>query len=253
MAAADVLTATGGLPPSAFSLLPQDAYFPSFTSINDTILPHPDDHSNFYVDGAFDPLLKDLGPNQYGKLQYNYADPGVGQNVHFEDQLEGQGLGELLELQCDCVAICCCAHTVDSWFQDVVTPDPIERVQTSLPSINTANIQDGRGSSTRASLNNVIEDDSFAERRPKKPTPQKFAHPPVAYRAAPAEMKAERSRPAFTSSAKIALDDLFQLEPYPDDAEITSIAENTKMTIKQVKTWFSNKRSRSQRSGMRPV
>ena len=53
--------------------------------------------------------------------------------------------------------------------------------------------------------------------------------------------------------AKKILNDSFQLEAYPDKMEISSIAKKTKMTIKQVRTWFGNKRRRTIPTGMHLV
>ncbi|QDS72128.1 hypothetical protein FKW77_003903 [Venturia effusa] len=81
---------------------------------------------------------------------------------------------------------------------------------------------------------------------PLAEAPGETPHEFLTRKAVPAESKAGKRRSAFSSEAKAALENSFRIEPYPDAAEIASIAKRGKMSTKQVKTWFSNKRNRSQ-------
>lgn len=72
-----------------------------------------------------------------------------------------------------------------------------------------------------------------------------FNEPTRADGAAPAVMKARRGRATLPNNAKKILKESFNIEPYPDSLEVSSIAKASQMTIKQVKTWFTNKRNRT--------
>jgi hypothetical protein len=54
----------------------------------------------------------------------------------------------------------------------------------------------------------------------------------------------KRSR-TISDHAKSYLEEAFQLEPYPEKEEMSSIAERANVTVKQARTWFANKRNRT--------
>lgn len=54
--------------------------------------------------------------------------------------------------------------------------------------------------------------------------------------------KSKRTR--ITKAAKKILNDHFLINPYPNDAETSSLSRTTQLTGRTIKTWFSNSRSR---------
>jgi hypothetical protein len=57
-----------------------------------------------------------------------------------------------------------------------------------------------------------------------------------------------RNRPL--KAVRAILEDSFKMEVYPDKTETDTIAQRTKMTFKQVRQWFRNKRRRTKPEGM---
>jgi len=57
----------------------------------------------------------------------------------------------------------------------------------------------------------------------------------------------QRFRP--TGRVKKVLEDVFRMELYPNKRELESLAHKTKMSLKQVREWFRNKRRRTSEEG----
>jgi hypothetical protein len=70
---------------------------------------------------------------------------------------------------------------------------------------------------------------------------KEISEPPLAM------SKPQRSKPA--ARARKILERFFSIELYPDKKETETIAQRTKMSVKQVRQWFRNKRRRTTPEG----
>lgn len=62
----------------------------------------------------------------------------------------------------------------------------------------------------------------------------------------PAKEEPTNARQRFSPQVKAVLEQSFVVQPYPGNIAIKSLAEETGLSTKQVKTWFMNKRSRTE-------
>ncbi|KAF1832990.1 hypothetical protein BDW02DRAFT_580778 [Decorospora gaudefroyi] len=62
-------------------------------------------------------------------------------------------------------------------------------------------------------------------------------------------VKTKPKRTRISAAVKSVLNDHFRKNPYPDDREIASLLEATKLTGRTIKTWFTNTRSRNRGTG----
>jgi hypothetical protein len=206
---------------------------------------------------------------------------------YFQDPYEELQIDWSEHLICKCSGPCYCAEVDNSWFPDfpamngsqqpVPTEDfghsaefkghspgqlPFSHTAQALPNLGDVSVTSGLPSfvnspNGQANLNKALTATQSDNALPSCSMnhSEQFATPEkneitAASRAIPAEKKAGRRRCAIPKDTKAALEESFRLEPYPDKSELLSIAKTAKMAEEKVKTWFSNKRSRTQPHGM---
>jgi hypothetical protein len=244
MAAADILATTGGLPPSAFLLSEQNDFSSAPALLGDNTL-------NASITEQFIPFHQFLGLENDLEWNCDCADCAARdcgtqdfsahfQHFEFPENLNG-GYGQL----------------VDSWADSSLptgTP-PLNPGLTSTPPHcvdmpNAPRLQTFEISSPGTLTSILREHPSAVREEGIIEHPAKSIKITVASKAVPAEKKAGRRRFSMPKFTKAALEESFRLEAYPDKLEVSSIAKTAKMSVKQVKTWFSNKRGRTRPEGL---
>lgn len=74
--------------------------------------------------------------------------------------------------------------------------------------------------------------------------PQSSVHPPDVESNSPPRPKATRKRAKIKDAALAELDKQFGIDAYPKAAEMSLLVKATNFTAKEIRTWFSNARSR---------
>lgn len=229
---ASILALTGGLPPSAFQASTETDSLSPFLSSCDA--DNPPAASPSYFQGPFTSFKQD-------RMEW---------------------------LASDCFDAHHVAEDVDSWFAGIpVVHNTHGAVQGDNYALNLAcspplhshyvppvsahaDIDDDYQHCTIVGGSRAPENsnDTFSncDHPPMTEMPQLSQMPTfLATKAVPAEKKAGSRRSVISKDAKDLLEASFSIEPYPDTLEVSSIATNARLGVKQVKTWFSNKRHRA--------
>jgi hypothetical protein len=181
MPASDILASTGGLPPSAFQLLPHPEPYGSTVGLDHDTTDYQNDFSLFTFGSAEDGTFRNVQTYLHPTDSSDMASQGLFQNI----------------------------STAIAAGESVLAIEP------SSPCIGESKPTNQVGVSSKSGV-------------------------------FPAQKQAGKRRFRLPKQVTEVLDEQFHIEPYPDKSEISSIAKLAKMTAKQVKTWFSNKRSRAQ-------
>jgi hypothetical protein len=63
------------------------------------------------------------------------------------------------------------------------------------------------------------------------------------------KVSAKRPSKRFSAHQKLILEKFFKTKAYPEEEELSELAEKTQLDRKQVTTWFTNKRARNDPKG----